>query len=278
MIIQAQRFRWLQCRYACPSELTVPFDTCFGVSFPVEEFVFFVIVHVRHLCGGHHPQQGCFCLYRLVIHSCFFSGRTPNNLVSAKGSDLPGRCLLAEFSSLVPYFPSHLQPSCRRPHVRTRTIVTFGGHEDIPKLVPFPMLLEKVLLRAIFPAPMLPMGDCIWFRSKGTTVSSIKSHYFCLRLSGLIHTRGASFPGNRNNRGASDRCACVSADTASFASPAVPGSLDTVSRNCTAAIHEAEAACIVNTALFSLSSSTLSLRTRLSPWTLPRWSLHAGIF
>ena len=223
-------------------------------------------------------NKACFCLYRLVIHSSFFLRAYTNNLVSAKGSDLPGRCLLAEFSSLVPNFPSHLQPSCRRPHVRTRTIVTFGGHEDMPKLVPLPNVAWEVLLRAIFPAPMLPMGDCIGFRSKGTTASSIKSHCFGPPTEwSHPHSWDLFFPGNRNNRGASDRCACVSADTASLASPTVRGSLDTVSRNCTAAIYKAEAPCTVNTALKTLSSATLSLRTRLSPGALPRWSLHAGI-
>ena len=60
------------------------------------------------------------------------------------------------------------------------------------------------------------------FRFKRTSGSSVESHCFGLRLSGgLLHSRGRSLCGDRNNGSASDMCACV-ADTASLASPAVP--------------------------------------------------------
>ena len=99
----------------------------------------------------------------------------------------------------------------------------------------------------------------------GTTGSSIEPHCSGLRMGGSpIHTCGPSFFEDRSDLGAADMCNCVWTDTESSASPAMPGSLDMVSRNL-AATCEAEAPCSVNTDLHPVSSLTLSRKELDTP-------------
>ena len=117
---------------------------------------------------------------------------------------------------------------------------------------------QAVLFKNVFEKSFLECSS----PQKNTTGSSIKYHCCGLRLGGcLVHKCAHSFSGNRSNLEASDRRTCIQAVTASMASPVMPKSLDNVPKNLAAAICEADAPYSVNTALYPVSSSTMSPRS-----------------
>ena len=77
----------------------------------------------------------------------------------------------------------------------------------------------------------------------------------------LIHISGQCASGTCDNLEASTMLTCVYAETASRASPVIPGIWEIVSEKFPAAICEAEAPCSANTALYPHSSLTLSHRS-----------------
>ena len=92
------------------------------------------------------------------------------------------------------------------------------------------------------------------------------SYCISLRLGGsLVHICGHSFSGSGSSLEASDRCTCLEADAVPLASPGIPWSLESVSRNLAAAVCAADAHCSVNTALYSQPSLTWSTRSTSLP-------------
>ena len=77
-------------------------------------------------------------------------GCNANVLDSAKGSDPSRSISLRRIYMLVPQFIP-FQPSLCCPHIRTRTVVLFGGRGETPTLVLFPFFVfEKALTSSSF--------------------------------------------------------------------------------------------------------------------------------
>ena len=116
------------------------------------------------------------------------------------------------------------------------------------------------------------------FRSRGTTGSSILDHDFGDLCRGRrIQMSGHSDLGIFNNFGASSIFTSVSADTASAACPAHPGSLDMISMTFAAVIWDADDPCSVNTAQDPESFFTMSPRTTTRPLYFLVLCLQFGI-
>ena len=118
--------------------------------------------------------------------------------------------------------------------MRTTTVVIFGGHQNIRKLVPCPKCLSEVLHRVFFPAAILPMGGRTSFVRGGTTSSAIASHVFGLRLGGsqvLYALVGAFSLAVATCLGASDMSTSEKADIASSGRHVMQKSVEIVSNN-----------------------------------------------
>ena len=155
MIIHARRFRWFS--YRC--KLTAPFDTCFGVSFHVPtprgdrlrevfSFCFFSFVTSVVVLRLNRPALACTAF---VINFCFSLGAFEKKKKdSAKGSELPLRCLGADFFQSDPNnsLSNHLDVVHSFGQER---FVIFGGPPGIPKLVLSPSVFEKYFFESSFP-------------------------------------------------------------------------------------------------------------------------------
>ena len=79
--------------------------------------------------------------------------------------------------------------------------------ETFPSGYLFPNRVREALLQAFQRTTIMPMGDRMGV-AQGEPLTLQSSPSFGLRLDGLVHTCGRSFPGHRN-KVLSDRCTCV---------------------------------------------------------------------
>ena len=129
---------------------------------------------IRHFCGGASSESVCFCLYSVCDQLLLLSGCIRNIPDSAKGSELPSRCVGAEF------FQRDLNNSLSN-HLDVvhsfgqEWFVIFGGPPVIPKWVLSPSVFEKYFFESSF-----RQKSCQWLTAK---VSLQVYHRFINRVS-----------------------------------------------------------------------------------------------
>ena len=95
----------------------------------------------------------------------------------------------------------------------------------------FPSLVSKVRLPVFFPEAVLPKDDCTSVAQEEQLVLRLNPNFLACDWEWCPSLWEFSIAYTLSHLGASDKCTCVDADTASLASPAIPRSLEIVSKN-----------------------------------------------
>ena len=130
-----------------------------------------------------------------------------------------------------------------RQRTRTRTVVISDGRTHIAMLECCPICSSVALFKNPFPRTGLPTGDHVGFFHTEQTVLPLCLHVLVFGrvvvFSTVVGIVAQVIPAILELL----TCALVRTPTATCATPAMPGSLEIVSRNLAAAIWEADALC-----------------------------------